>query len=101
MAKLTTERSLSSVIGSVIVPNRGWDWPMAELSDELRRALNLLAARSDGCGEPALLADGVTISQLAGLVVDGFATGSVARRALGGPVIWMKITEKGRMAITD
>jgi hypothetical protein len=38
---------------------------------------------------------------LAGLVIDGFATGSVARIALDGrekPVVWM-ITEAGRKAI--
>ena len=77
---------------------------MAKLSDEECRALNLLAGHSDGCDEAVLLADGFTIRQLAGLVIDGFATGSVARVALDGrekPVVWMKITEAGRQAIAE
>ena len=75
---------------------------MASLSDEERRALNLLAGRSDGCDEAVLLADGVTVGQLAGLMIDGYASGSVARIAVDGrekPVVWMKITEAGRQAI--
>jgi hypothetical protein len=75
---------------------------MANLSDEERRALNLLAGHSDGCDEAVLLAQGVTVGQLAGLVIDGFATGSVAHVALDGrekPVVWMEITEAGRQAI--
>jgi hypothetical protein len=51
---------------------------MASLSDEERRALNLLAGHPDGCDEAVLLADSVTVGQLAGLVIDGYATGSVA-----------------------
>jgi hypothetical protein len=47
---------------------------MANTSDEERRALNLLARHPDGCDEAVLLADGVTVGQLAGLVIDGFAT---------------------------
>jgi hypothetical protein len=77
---------------------------MANLSDEERRALILLAAHSDGCDEALLLADGASIGQLAGLMIDGFATGSVAHVALDGrekPVIWMKVTEAGRIAIDD
>jgi hypothetical protein len=52
---------------------------MANLSDEERRALKLLAGHSDGCDEAALLADGLTIRHLA----------------------WMKITEEGRQAIAE
>jgi hypothetical protein len=77
---------------------------MASLSDEERRVLQLLAGRSDGCDEAVLLADGVTVGQLAGLVIDGFATGSVARIALDGrekPVVWMKITQAGRQVIAE
>jgi hypothetical protein len=57
---------------------------MASLSDEERRALNLLAGHSEVCDEAVLLADGVTVGQLAGLVIDGYATGSVARIAVDG-----------------
>jgi hypothetical protein len=49
---------------------------MASLSDEERRALNLLAGHSDGCDEAVLLADGVTVRQLAGLVIDGYGAHS-------------------------
>jgi hypothetical protein len=51
-----------------------------------------------------LLADRVTVGQLAGLVIDGFASGSVARIAVDGrekPVVWMKITDAGRTAIAE
>jgi hypothetical protein len=77
---------------------------MASRSDEERRALNLLAGHSDGCDEAMLLADRVTVGQLAGLVIDGYATGSVARIAVDGrekPVVWMKITDAGRTAIAE
>ena len=77
---------------------------MMNPSDDDRRALDVLARHSDGCDEAMLLADGFTIRLLGGLVIDGFASGSVARIALGGrekPVVWMKITEAGRQAIAD
>ena len=76
---------------------------MANLNDEERRALDALAHHPEGCDEAALLSDGFTIRQLADLVIDGFATGSVARVAFNGrekPVVWMKITETGRKAIS-
>jgi hypothetical protein len=44
------------------------------LSHERRRALHLLAGHSDDCDEEVLLANGVTMGQLARLVFDGFAT---------------------------
>jgi hypothetical protein len=47
---------------------------MAKLNDEERRALNLLAGHSEGCDEAVLLADGVTVGQLAWLVIEGLAT---------------------------
>jgi hypothetical protein len=45
---------------------------MAKLNDDQRRALEMLA-HQDGCAEAALLADGFSIDQLAGLVVQGYA----------------------------
>jgi hypothetical protein len=57
---------------------------MANLSDEERRALDLLDGHSDGCDDAVLLARGVTVGQLAGLVIDEFATGSVAHTAVNG-----------------
>jgi hypothetical protein len=78
--------------------------PMAKLSAEERRALDVLARHHDGCDEAVLLADGFTIGLLAGMVIDGFASGSVARIAVDGrekPVVWMKITDAGRTAIAE
>jgi hypothetical protein len=77
---------------------------MVVLSDKERCALKLLAGHSDGCNEAVLLTGGFTVRQLSGLVIDGFATGSVARIALDGrkkPVVWMKITQAGRQAIAQ
>jgi hypothetical protein len=68
---------------------------MVNLSDEERRALILLARHPTGCDEAVLLTDGATIGDLAGLVIDGFATGTVTHVTLDGrekPVIWMQIT---------
>jgi hypothetical protein len=76
---------------------------MAKPSDEERRALHLLAGHSDGCDEAVLLADGVSVGQLAGLVIDGLATMRATHIPLDGrekPVIWMKITDAGQMAIS-
>jgi hypothetical protein len=47
---------------------------MASFRDEERRALEAIARRLDGCDEAMLLADGIAVGQLAGLVIDGFAT---------------------------
>jgi hypothetical protein len=55
-----------------------------------------------GCDEAVLLADGATVGQLAGLVIDGFATMQATHFPLDGrekPIIWMKISEAGRHAI--
>jgi hypothetical protein len=77
---------------------------MAKPSDEERRALHLLAGHSDGCDEAVLLADGVSVGQLAGLVIDGLATMRATHIPLDGrekPVIWMKITDAGQTAIAE
>jgi hypothetical protein len=77
---------------------------MMALNNEERRALKLLAGRSDGCDEAVLLTDGFTVRQLAGLVIDGFATGRVARIAIDGrekPVVWLKITEAGQAELGE
>jgi hypothetical protein len=44
------------------------------LNEKERRALEALARHPDGCDEAVLLADGFTVGQLAGLVIDGLAT---------------------------
>jgi hypothetical protein len=81
-------------------PDRG---AMAKLNDDQRRALEMLA-HQDGCAEAALLADGFSIDDLAGLVVGGFAVMQRRRVDISGrmrTVVWMQITEAGRKAITD
>jgi hypothetical protein len=75
---------------------------MAMLNDDETRSLEALARAPDGCAEAVLLADGFTIKQLSGLVIDGFAT--LERRCTNvgdreRPVLWMQITEAGRQAI--
>jgi hypothetical protein len=76
---------------------------MASLSDEQRRALNLLAVDSEGCDEAVLLADGLTVAQLAWLVIEGLATmqPTLPLDIRGESVIRMQITETGRKAIAE
>jgi hypothetical protein len=77
---------------------------MAMLNDDETRSLEALARAPDGCAEAVLLADGFTIKQLSGLVIDGFATPERRPTNVGGrerPVFWMKITEAGQKAIAD
>ena len=56
---------------------------MAKLNDDQRRILKTLA-HQDGCAEAALLADGFSIDQLAGLVVQGYAVMQRRRVEIGG-----------------
>jgi hypothetical protein len=77
---------------------------MANLGDEDRRALEALARHLDGCDEAVLLADGITVGQLAGLVIDGLATMRATLVPLNGrekSVIWIKITDAGQKAIAE
>jgi hypothetical protein len=74
---------------------------MAKLNDDQRRALEMLA-HQDGCAEAVLLADGFSIDQLAGLVVQGYAVMQRRRVDISGrmrTVVWMQITDAGRKAI--
>jgi hypothetical protein len=51
-----------------------------------------------------LLAEGLSVGQLAVLVVDGFAKMYRTPAVVGGRqknVVWMEITEEGRKAIAD
>jgi hypothetical protein len=76
---------------------------MAKLNNDQRRILNKLA-HQDGCAEAALLADGFTIDQLAGLVVQGYAVMQRRRVEISGrmrTVVWVQITEAGRDAIAE
>jgi hypothetical protein len=71
----------------------------------LYRAINLPRARSivtPRCTEATLLAHGFTISVLAELVLDGFATATPEIEQAGGraiKVVRVRITDAGRRAI--
>jgi hypothetical protein len=74
---------------------------MAKLNDDQRRALKTLA-HQNGCAEAMLLADGFSIDQLAGLVIEGHAVMQRRRVDISGrerTVVWMQITEEVRQAI--
>jgi hypothetical protein len=77
---------------------------MVVLSEKERWALEALARHPDGCDEAVLLADGFTVGQLAGLVIDGLATMRPTHIPLDArkkPVIWMKISEAGLKTIAE
>jgi hypothetical protein len=65
------------------------------------RAISRGGRTRDGCAEAALLADGFSIDQLAGLVIQGYAVMQRRRVDISGrmrTVVWMRITEAGRKA---
>jgi hypothetical protein len=71
-----------------------------KLNDDQRRALKTLA-HQDGCAEAMLLADGFTIDQVAGLVIEGYAVMQRRRVDISGrerTVVWMQITERAGRA---
>jgi len=79
---------------------------MADLTDEQRRALRLLARSPNGCTEAIMLAHGLQSAMLGKLTVDGLAKveahdTKVAGRRVKVKVTWLRITEAGRKAITD
>jgi hypothetical protein len=74
-----------------------------KLNDDQRRVLKTLA-HQDGWAEAVLLADGFSIDQLAGLVIEGYAVMQRRRVDISGcerTVVWIQITEEGRRAIAD
>jgi hypothetical protein len=77
---------------------------MANLTDQQRRALQLLAGNPNGCAEATMLANGFEIKILGKLVLDSLAEAE-ARNTMAGTrrirVIWMRITDAGRKAIAD
>jgi hypothetical protein len=78
--------------------------PMADLTDEQRRALQLLARSPDGCTEALMMAYGFPIEMLGDLAMAGFALATPHdTRAWRQPmlVVWMTITEVGRKAIAE
>jgi hypothetical protein len=69
---------------------------MADLTDEQRRALQLLARSHNGCTEADMLTRGFELAMLGDLMFRGFAM-ATPRDIL--PVMWIKITAAGRKAI--
>jgi hypothetical protein len=73
-----------------------------KLTNEQRRALRVLASYADGCSQPALLADGFSVSQFVILVIEGLATMRRKPVDIGGRekrMIWLQITHVGQSAI--
>jgi hypothetical protein len=77
---------------------------MAELSDEQRRGLVLLARSPNGCTEALMMAHGFELAFLGKLLLDGFALATPQETRAGNRpmiVVWMTITPAGRKAIAD
>jgi hypothetical protein len=77
---------------------------MADLNDEQRRTLRILARHLDGCAEAVLLAEGFSVGQLAVLVVDGLAKMYRKATDVGARqknVVWMEVTDEGRKVIAE
>jgi hypothetical protein len=76
---------------------------MSKLTDEQRRALQLLARSPNGCTEALMMAHGFESAMLGDLALDGFAV-AVDHRTMAGrrriKITWLRITE-GRKAIAE
>jgi hypothetical protein len=75
---------------------------MAKLTDEQRRALQLLARSPNGCTEALMMAHGFEGAMLGQLVVDGLALATPHHTQAGRRqmiVVWISITTAGREAI--
>jgi hypothetical protein len=74
------------------------------LGTKARDALELLTAASPSCPEPLLLAHGIKIEMIAGLVRKGLATAQTEAANDGGrpvEIVRVGITDAGRQAIED
>jgi hypothetical protein len=77
---------------------------MAKLSDERRRALQLMARSPNGCTEALMMAYGFPIAMLGDLVMAGLAVATPQETSAGRKpmlVVWMTITEAGRKAMAE
>jgi hypothetical protein len=75
---------------------------MAKLTDEQRRALQVLARSPNGCTKALMLAHGFQLEMLDKLVLDGVAKAEEHATMAGSramKVVWLQITEAGRKAI--
>jgi hypothetical protein len=69
-----------------------------------RRLLELLAASDDGCTDALLLAHGIALELIDGIVSAGLATATAERRFAAGrrvKVARVWITDAGRQALAD
>jgi hypothetical protein len=81
-------------------PRRG-HFPM---TDDERWLLELLAASDDGCTEAILLAHGIELELIDGIVSAGLATATAERTFAAGRAIEftrVRITDAGRGALVD
>jgi hypothetical protein len=77
---------------------------MANLTDEQRRALRLLARSQIGCTEALLMAHGFELAMLGKLTVDGFVEFDAHETMAGSRLVkafWLRITDAGRKAIAE
>jgi hypothetical protein len=77
---------------------------MAKLSDQQRRALQLLARSPDGCTEALMLAHGFALEVLDKLASEGLAKAKAHDTMAGSrrmKVVRLQITPAGRRAIAD
>jgi hypothetical protein len=75
---------------------------MTRLSADQRRALYLLASNPRGCTEESIVAHGLTLDVLIGLVRDGLAHASRERMQADGleiEITCVRITGAGRRAL--
>jgi hypothetical protein len=78
--------------------------PRRRPKSDRRRALELLAASSDGCTEAIMIAHGFTIEDLVELVRAGLATATAGRVVAGRRTVeiaTVRITDAGRRALED
>jgi hypothetical protein len=76
--------------------------PRRRPKPDRRRALELLASCRDGCTEAIMLAHGITVEMLVGLIEAGLASASAERVRAGNKAIELarvRITEAGRRAL--
>jgi hypothetical protein len=85
-------------------PRRAAAIHMAKLTDEQRRALQLLARSPNGCTEAIMLAHGFELAMLEQLVLGDRARSAAHNTKVGGrwkKVVWLQITLAGRKAIAE
>ena len=74
------------------------------MTDDERRTLELLAASDDGCTEAILLAHGIALELIDGIVSAGLATATAEPRFVAGrwvEVTQVRIAEAGRRALAE